>query len=61
LLNSEKISNLSVGISGTASMTKSAVDKSEMDVVEVRRPRTLSASSEVRRPLDTSLERSFSA
>jgi len=40
----EKMSNFREGISGMASMTKSTVERSSMDVVGVRRLRTSSAS-----------------
>ena len=56
----EKMSNLSWGISGTASMTKSADERSSMEVVGWSRARAASACSWVRRCLATSLTRSFS-
>ena len=47
-------------ISGTASMTKSAVERSSILVVGVRRFRMVDASSLVIRSLETSLSRSLS-
>jgi hypothetical protein len=55
-----KMSNLSSGISGTASMTKSAEDRSSMEVVGWSSARAASACSWVMRCLETSLARSFS-
>ena len=57
----EKIDALRVGISGTASMTKSAVERSESWVVGVRRARAAVASDWERRCLETSFSRSLSA
>ena len=56
----EKRSNLREGISGTASMTKSTVERSSREVVGVRRARAASAWDWVMRDLETSLARSFS-
>jgi hypothetical protein len=56
----EKMSNLSWGISGTASMTKSADERSSREVEGVSRARAASACSWVMRCLETSLARSFS-
>lgn len=57
----EKMSNFRVGISGTASMMKSAEERSSREVVGLRRDRAASACSWVIRDLETSLARSFSA
>jgi hypothetical protein len=56
----ENMSNLSEGISGTASMTKSTSASESIEVVGVRRARAASACSWVMRFLATSLARSFS-
>ena len=55
-----KMEALRVGISGTASITKSMLERSEIWVVGCRRERHLSASCWERRCLETSFERSFS-
>ncbi len=57
----EKMEVLSEGISGTASMTKSAVDRSPISVVGTSRDRAAVASSLVIRFLETSFSRSWSA
>lgn len=57
----ENISNLSDGISGTASITKSTSEREERDVVVVRRSLAASASDCEIRSFDTSFARSFSA
>ena len=46
--------------SGTASIMKSAFERSEMDVVGSRRERALSASTWLRRDLETSFSSSLS-
>lgn len=55
-----KISNLSLGISGTASMTKSTDEKSSILVLVLSNDRAWSACSCVILDLDTSLASSFS-
>ena len=56
----EKIWAFREGISGTASMTKSTVERSSIFVVVVSRDRVIDASSWVRRCLATSFSRSLS-
>jgi hypothetical protein len=56
----EKISNFKEGISGTASITKSAEERSSIDVVGIRRARTASASDWEMRSLETSFASSLS-
>lgn len=56
----EKMSNFREGISGTASMMKSTVERSSMDVVGVRRLRTPSASDWEMRSFETSFASSLS-
>lgn len=55
-----KMENFKEGISGTASITKSAEERSSIFVVGVRRERMLSDCSWVMRCLVTSLARSLS-
>lgn len=59
----EKMDAFSEGISGTASITKSMSEeeRASMDMLGVRRERTLSAWSCVKRCLETSFARSLSA
>lgn len=61
LASCAKMSNFSLGISGTASMTKSTDDRSSMEVPAVSSDLALSACSWVILDLDTSLARSLSA
>ena len=56
----ENISDLREGISGTASMMKSAVEREDSCVVGVRSERAASAAGWVMRFLETSFARSFS-
>jgi len=56
-----KMENFREGISGTASTTKSTEESESIDVVGLRRERTLSDSACVMRSLEMSLARSFSA
>ena len=56
----EKMSHFREGISGTASMTKSTVERSSMDVVGMRRLRTSSASDLEMRSFEISFASSFS-
>lgn len=56
----EKMSVFNEGISGTASMTKSAVERSSMLVVGERRERAESASDWDIRSLETSFDKSLS-
>lgn len=60
LAREENISNLSEGISGTASMTKSTSDNEEREVCVVRRALVASASDWDIRSLVTFFARSFS-
>ena len=60
LASCEKIVVFREGISGTASITKSTSERADISVVVVRRERALSASSWVRRCLETSFSRSLS-
>ncbi len=55
-----KMENLRDGISGTASITKSTLERESIDVVEVRRDRVLSDCSCVIRSFATSLANSLS-
>lgn len=57
----EKMEVLRSAISGTASITKSTLEKSSSFVVGVSIERILEAASWVRRSLETSLARSLSA
>ena len=60
LASSEKIDVFSERISGTASMMKSELERSEKEVVGSRRARALSASSWVMRDLETSFSSNLS-
>ena len=60
LASSENMDVLSDRISGTASIIKSALERSEREVVGSRRERALSASDCERRDLETSFARSLS-